>query len=71
MNREINTCDECKSEYFTDTSKMNMLCPDCSHNLYGHPRCYHKFENQRCVKCYWNGKTSVFILEMKKRNASN
>ncbi|WP_430412001.1 hypothetical protein [Kordia sp.] len=69
MDKEINKCIECKSEYFSATSKMKNLCPDCAHKLYNYPRCFHKFENGRCVKCYWNGKTSEYIQEKKKRIA--
>jgi hypothetical protein len=67
MTRKINACVECKSEYYANTSKMTKLCPECAHQLYEHPRCFHKFENGRCTKCYWNGKTSEYILALKKR----
>ncbi|WP_064972220.1 hypothetical protein [Kordia jejudonensis] len=67
MDKKINNCIECKSEYFTDASKMNEFCPDCAHKLYDYPRCFHKFENGRCIKCYWNGKTSEYIHEKKER----
>lgn len=55
MNRKIKDCDECGSKYFADTSKMTALCPECSHMLYGYENCEHRFENGRCVTCYWNG----------------
>lgn len=54
MKREIKICDECESEYFTDTSQMMKLCPDCSHYLYGYQNCEHDFQKGRCSKCHWN-----------------
>ena len=65
MKREIKICDECESEYFTETSQMMKLCPDCSHHLYGYPNCSHNFENGRCIKCHWNGKSSEYINGLK------
>lgn len=62
---DLDTCDECNSEYFTHTSKMTSLCPECSHVLYGYNNCVHEFENGRCMKCYWNGKTSDYIQSLK------
>ena len=53
---KVNMCDECGSEYYQQTSQMNSLCPECSHNLYGYNNCNHQFENGRCVKCFWKGK---------------
>lgn len=55
MPREIKICDECESEYFSDTSEMAQLCPDCANDLYGYPNCVHQFENGRCLRCYWDG----------------
>ncbi len=69
MNRETKTCDECESEYYSDTSIMISLCPDCSHFLYGHENCEHEFENSRCTKCHWNGKTSKYITNIKTNNS--
>jgi len=69
MNREISTCKECGSEYYTDTSNRAHICPNCSHYLYGDNRCYHRFDSgDRCSKCYWNGNVSTRITEMIKRN---
>ena len=65
MNKEIKICNECKSEYFADTSQMKQLCPNCAHFLYGYPNCQHKFENKRCIKCYWDGKCSEYINMLK------
>lgn len=56
---------ECKSEYFAKQSKMENLCPECSHVLFGYPNCTHIFENTRYIKCYWNGKTSEFLKSIK------
>lgn len=64
MNREIRTCSECESEYYADSSKMMELCPDCSHYLYGYKNCNHDFKEGRCIKCYWNGKSSKYIEDI-------
>ncbi|WP_253279776.1 hypothetical protein [Nonlabens sp. MIC269] len=66
MNRTIKICDECDSEYYSDTSKMTKMCPDCSHFLYGYDNCNHEFKNGRCVHCYWNGKSSEYVNGLKK-----
>ena len=63
MNRETKVCNECSSKYYKTTSEMTNLCPDCSHKLYGYKNCTHEFENERCIKCYWNGKTSEFLKD--------
>ena len=65
MNRDIKTCDECESEYFSDSSEMMKLCPDCSHYLHGYLNCIHDFKEGRCVNCYWNGITSEYINSLK------
>ena len=70
MNREIIICDECESEYHKDSSEMMDLCPDCAHNLYGYPNCEHKFENGKCIKCCWNGKTSEYLKNREKKNGN-
>lgn len=67
MDKTINKCIECKSDYFANASKMKRICPDCAHKLYDYPRCFHKFENGRCTTCYWNGKSSEYLEEKKKR----
>lgn len=59
--KSLTTCDECESEYYTISSRMGSLCPNCSHLLYGYDNCPHEFENGRCVKCYWNGSVSEFL----------
>ena len=64
-NRNINTCDECNSEYYSDSSEMTSLCPECSHILYGYENCEHQFETGRCIKCFWNGKESEYIHKLK------
>lgn len=50
--RIIKICDECESEYFSDTSKMVSLCPNSSYHLYGYKNCQHIFKEGRCVNCY-------------------
>lgn len=57
--RVIKICDECESEYFSDTSKMDSLCPNCSYHLYGYENCKHNFIDSRCVNCYIDEK--IFI----------
>jgi hypothetical protein len=47
---------------------MTNLCPECSHILYGYENCEHEFENGRCVKCFWNGNVSDYILKRKQLN---
>lgn len=66
MDKEIKTCDECGSEFYTVASKMNGLCPECSSVLYGYPKCDHTMVNGRCSKCYWDGNKSDYIKMMKK-----
>ena len=62
---DTKVCDECKSEYYADSSKMRNLCPECSHILYGHENCDHQFVNGRCLKCFWNGNASEYIKKLK------
>lgn len=61
MNKQIKKCDECESEYYSDSSSMAALCPECASILYGYPNCQHKFENGRCSICYWDGSKSEYI----------
>ena len=68
MERKIEICTECKSEYFAETSEMMQLCPDCSHYLYGYDNCKHEFKNKRCVKCYWNGESSDYLKDLKSKS---
>lgn len=63
--REIRSCNECKSEYYIDSSRMGGLCPECSHILYNYENCIHQFENGRCKKCFWNGNASDYIKKIK------
>lgn len=64
-NFTIIICDECKSEFYDDSSPMKNLCPECAHILYEYENCNHKFENQRCIKCCWNGVSSEYISKLK------
>jgi len=45
----IGACDECNSDYYTNTSQMGNLCPECAHILYCYQNCSHSFENGRCL----------------------
>ena len=55
---EISFCDECGSIFLRSASKMEYLCPECSHILYGYENCKHEFINGRCSKCLWDGSSS-------------
>ena len=69
MNKDINTCKECKSDYFTKTSKKENFCPNCAHYLYGQKECGHRFEgSKRCTQCHWDGTFSERITALIKRN---
>nr|WP_315167421.1 hypothetical protein [uncultured Flavobacterium sp.] len=46
------------------------LCPDCTHKLYGYPNCEHEFENGKCIKCGWNGKTSKYLKNREKKDGN-
>ena len=62
--KTIKICDECESEYFSKTSQMAHLCPNCSHYLYGYENCNHKFVDGRCVNCYVNEKIYKEIMRV-------
>jgi len=57
----LNTCDECGSEYYKDTSQMANLCPQCAYVLYGYKNCIHQLVNGRCTKCYWDGSKTTYL----------
>lgn len=59
--QRIKVCDECGSDYFASASSMSQLCPECSHWLYGYPRCPHEFTEGRCSKCGWDGSVSDYV----------
>lgn len=65
MEIEIKSCEECKSDYFSKSSEMLHLCPECSHILYGYENCNHVFQNNRCINCYWNGNTTKYLEKLK------
>lgn len=60
----IQLCDECGGDYFTASSLMWQLCPECAHYLYGYPLCEHTFVDQKCSKCGWSGTRSKYILKL-------
>lgn len=66
-NIDIKICDECRSEFKNHSSPMDNLCPECASVLYGYVNCDHKFKNNRCEKCYWNGKSSKYIIKFKNK----
>ena len=66
MKEGLKICDECESEYLGESSPMMNLCPNCSHFLYGYENCNHRFENDRCVYCHWNGNISEYVAKLKK-----
>lgn len=62
------TCDECGSEYYSDTSKIARLCPHCAHFLYGYDNCNHYFNNGRCINCFWNGNIADQLKKVSSRH---
>lgn len=64
--RPTKTCDECGSLYFGDSSRMDALCPECTHLIYGYPPCAHAFADGRCRKCHWDGSVSPYCESLKK-----
>ena len=70
MDKEINICEECGSEYYAASSLMKSLCPECANVLYGYPNCSHVFENGRCILCYWDGSRTKFTQKIEKPAAS-
>jgi len=67
--RPVKTCDECRSVYFAETSRMDALCPECSHLLYGYEACEHTFVDGRCSKCYWDGSVSEYCRKLKEEGS--
>ena len=65
MEKETKICDECGSTYFIGTSKMESMCPECSHVIYSCEPCAHEFKNNRCTKCNWDGSTTEYIKSLK------
>lgn len=63
--KAVKTCDECKSEFYIDSSVMENLCPECASILYGYKNCEHKFVNNRCEKCHWNGNSNSYLEKIK------
>jgi len=61
----IKICNECKSEFYKQSSIMENLCPECASVLYGYKNCPHEFVNNRCEKCYWNGNSSDYVDKIK------
>ncbi|MEH0154197.1 hypothetical protein V6R21_08610 [Limibacter armeniacum] len=66
MKQATKECVECGSDYYSNTTEMASLCPECAHYLYGYPKCDHQFENGRCTNCFWNGKSSAYVQKLKK-----
>ena len=66
--RTIQTCDECKSNYFPDTSQMTQLCAECSHILFGYPACKHEFDSGSCINCGWDGSRSEYTASAVQRH---
>lgn len=58
---EKRRCDECGSDYLVATSQMSHLCRECSHWLYGYPRCFHEFAGGCCSRCGWDGSVSAYL----------
>jgi hypothetical protein len=54
-------CDECRSPFTSDSSRMAALCPECSHWLYGYPNCTHEMVGGECRTCRWDGSVTPFV----------
>jgi len=64
----IKVCDECKSDFYKDSSLMESLCPECVHILYGYENCQHEFKDHKhCSKCYWDGSSSQYLDKIKSK----
>ncbi|OON70355.1 hypothetical protein B0919_06430 [Hymenobacter sp. CRA2] len=63
--RDTNACGECGSLYFADASKIMALCPECAHWLYGYSNCNHTMEQDRCLRCYWDGSVTSYVQSLK------
>lgn len=57
-------CDECGSMFFAQTSRMDGLCPECAHHLYGEVNCTHRFANGHCAHCGWDGSRSDYVRSL-------
>lgn len=62
--KELAVCDECGSLFFKESSQMETLCPECAHILYGYKNCDHKFQDGRCIYCYWDGTKSEYVKKL-------
>lgn len=67
MSDDLVRCNECSSLFMKSKSKMMSLCPECAHYLYEYENCTHLFEQGRCVKCYWDGSTSEYLAQLKRK----
>ena len=65
MTRTTKFCDECGSNYFNDSSEMESLCPECASVVYGYEPCLHEFNDNRCIKCHWDGSVSEYVSSLK------
>lgn len=65
VGKEKGVCGECGSEFLRTASKMEGLCPECAHILYGYEGCGHVFEGGKCVKCLWDGSVSEYAAGLK------
>jgi hypothetical protein len=63
--RATKTCDECGSQYYREASRMDSLCPECAHILYGYEPCAHTFIDGRCSRCHWDGSVSDYCRSLK------
>ena len=62
----LTTCSECEGDYYQSASEMESLCPECSNILYGYKNCIHELENNRCIRCFWDGRTSDYLKNRSK-----
>ncbi|WP_024469583.1 hypothetical protein [Treponema pedis] len=62
--KTVKICDECGSPFLVSSSKMDALCPNCAHILYGYPNCNHIFKDGKCIKCLYNKNASGYIKKL-------
>lgn len=67
--RYTKTWDECGSLFFSEASRMDSLCPECAHLLYGYESCRHTFVDGRCSSCHWDGSVSEYCRTLKREDS--
>ena len=65
---DTKTCEECGSMFLSKKSRMDSLCPECAHLLYGYEPCRHTFVSGRCSSCHWDGSVSEYCRTIQKKD---